>query len=433
MNLKYKANILLVMLIIFSTLYAKTAQSQSFVKVDNGQFAIEGKPYYFMGTNFWYGAILGADTEDGDRDRLLKELDFMKKIGITNLRVMIGAEGPEDDVHRVQPSLQKMPGEYDEKLLEGLDFLLNEMSKRNMYAILFLTNSWDWSGGYGQYLEWNGYGEAICIREGGNDWNKYQAFNGQFHTCEPCVEQYHNHIKFILSRTNSISGKKYIDEPAIMAWEVGNEPRAFGVKNIPAFEKMIAGTAQLIKSIDQNHLVTTGTEGEMGCEGKMDLFERIHSDSNIDYLTMHIWPFNWGWIKGDDIAGTIDGALDKANVYMDRHIVIAEKLNKPIVMEEFGLNRDANNFDRTGETVFRDQFYKIVFDKVEEHAKVKGKLAGNNFWSWGGFGIPAEGADWYTRGDDYMGDPPCEEQGVNSVFSTDKTIRLIKEYSKRLN
>lgn len=429
--MKYQV-IAFIFLFLFCALYAKNITAESFVKVKDGQFNIDGEPYYFMGTNFWYGAILGSDTKDGDRERLVKELDFMKSIGISNLRVLVGAEGPEDDVHRVQPSLQKMPGEYDEQLLEGLDFLLAEMNKREMYAILYLNNTWDWSGGYGQYLEWNGYGEALCIRENDKGWNGYQAFNGQFHTCEPCIEQYYNHVKFIIKRTNSISGIKYTDEPAIMAWEVGNEPRPFGNENIPAFEKMIAKTAGLIHSIDKNHLVTTGTEGEMGCEGNMDLFERIHADKNIDYLTMHIWPFNWGWIEASNIAGTIERALDKADVYMDRHIEIAEKLNKPIVMEEFGLNRDNNNFDRSGPTKNRDLFYKKVFEKVEEHAKENGKLAGNNFWSWGGFAVPAEGRNWYIRGDEYMGDPPCEEQGINSVFTTDKTIKLIKKSAKEL-
>jgi mannan endo-1,4-beta-mannosidase len=34
----------------------------------------------------------------------------------------------------------------------------------------------------------------------------------------------------------------------------------------------------------------------------MELFERIHADPNIDYLVMHIWPKNWGWLDVSDIA-----------------------------------------------------------------------------------------------------------------------------------
>ena len=27
---------------------------------DSGQFVRDGKPYYYVGANFWYGAILGS-------------------------------------------------------------------------------------------------------------------------------------------------------------------------------------------------------------------------------------------------------------------------------------------------------------------------------------------------------------------------------------
>jgi mannan endo-1,4-beta-mannosidase len=397
----------------------------------NGKtFVLEGKPYYYIGTNFWYGAILGSKGKDGNRVRLIKELDFMKQTGITNLRVLVGAEGSEDNSYRVQPTLQTEPGKYNQELLDGLDFLLSEMGKRKMYAILFLNNSWDWSGGFGQYLEWNGYGKSLGIRDPDNEWNKYQAYMGQFNTCGSCIAQYHNHIRFILGRTNNYTGLKYTDDPAIMAWEIGNEPRAFGNKFIPAFEKMVNNTAALIKSVDRNHLLTTGTEGSWGCEGSDSLFELIHTTPDIDYLTIHIWPLNWGWIKRDSISSTIDNAIEKTNDYISSEIKIAEKLNKPIVMEEFGLPRDNYKFSPDDNTLLRDRYYDNIFKKVVECSKNGGVVAGANFWTWGGFGRPVPNQVWYRRGDNYLGDPPCEEQGVNSVFNTDSsTINLIKKYN----
>ena len=35
---------------------------------------------------------------------------------------------------------------------------------------------------------------------------------------------------------------------------------------------------------------------------------------------------------------------------------------------------------------------------------------------------------WKT-GDDYLGDPPQEAQGLNSVFSNDPTMKIIKKYN----
>ncbi|HZL08643.1 MAG TPA: cellulase family glycosylhydrolase [Prolixibacteraceae bacterium] len=427
---KIKTLILIAGFLISGMFFMQLEAAPKFVKVENAQFILDGKPYYYIGTNFWYGAILGSKGKDGNRARLIKELDFMKKAGITNLRVMVGAEGPEDNDFRVQPTLQPEPGKYNQEQLDGLDFLLAEMGKRKMVAILALNNSWDWSGGIGQYLEWNGYGEALCIKAPDNDWNKYQAYQGQFNECEKCIEQYHNHIRFILGRTNAYTKKKYTEDPAIMAWEIGNEPRAFGDKFIPAFEKMMKETAALIKSIDKNHLLTTGSEGQMGSEGSMELFERIHTTPDMDYLTFHVWPLNWGWIKQNDIASTIDNAITKTNEYIDNHIAVAKKLNKPIVAEEFGLPRDKYNFTPADPALFRDKYYENIFKQVAESSKNKGILAGANFWSWGGFGRPAR--IWYKRGDDYLGDPPCEEQGVNSVFNSDKTVDLIKKYNNEI-
>lgn len=107
------------------------------------------------------------------------------------------------------------------------------------------------------------------------------AFSGQFNTCEPCIRQFEEFIRFILGRTNNYTGVRYTDDPAIMAWEIANEPRAFSDENIPAFEAMVGRIASLLQELDRNHLVTTGTEGRHGCEQKMDVFERIHANPDV--------------------------------------------------------------------------------------------------------------------------------------------------------
>ena len=39
----------------------KTDSAEKFVRVADGHFVRNGKPYYYVGTNFWYGAILGSE------------------------------------------------------------------------------------------------------------------------------------------------------------------------------------------------------------------------------------------------------------------------------------------------------------------------------------------------------------------------------------
>ena len=48
----------------------KQEMTTDFVRVENGHFVRGGQPYYYVGTNFWYGAILGSEGQGGDRVRL---------------------------------------------------------------------------------------------------------------------------------------------------------------------------------------------------------------------------------------------------------------------------------------------------------------------------------------------------------------------------
>jgi len=404
----------------------------NYVKVNGNSFEIAGKPYYYIGTNFWYGGIIASTGIGGNRARLIKELDFLKQNGINNLRILVGAEGPNNEPFRVTPALQLAPGIYNDTLLDGLDYLLAEMGKRKQYAILYLQNSWDWSGGYAQYLNWNGYGPIPYPMVKPNTWPEFINYAKKFHNCRKCKEQFGAFVKYIVTRTNRYTKVPYTNDAAIMTWEIGNEPRAFGNENIPNFEQWLSETASLIKSLDKNHLVTTGTEGQYGCEQSITLFERIHANPNIDYLTMHIWPKNWGWIKGDDIAGCIDTAIVKTNDYMDQHFVVARKLQKPIVLEEFGLPRDKHGYTSSETTLFRDKYYRDAFNQVIKHAKKRDVLAGCNFWSYAGFGRPVSNQVYWKPGDEYLGDPPVEEQGLNSVFDTDSAINIVNQYNKAL-
>src|SRR5690606_1625898 len=114
----------------------------------DARFWLEGEPYAFVGVNLWYGAYLGAGGSVGDVGRLRAELDLLARLGVTNLRVLGASEqGPMQ--HAIQPTFRGPGRVYNEELLRGLDLLLLEMAKRNMKAVLYLNNFWEWSGGMG--------------------------------------------------------------------------------------------------------------------------------------------------------------------------------------------------------------------------------------------------------------------------------------------
>ena len=422
--------LLTVLLFLLGACAPKPAE-HSFIKVNaDGQFVRDGKPYYFVGANFWYGAILGSEGEGGNRERLHKELDFLKSIGINNLRVLVGADGENGIKTRVEPSLQVAPGVYNDTILAGLDYFMNELRERDMTAVLYLNNSWEWSGGYSVYLQWSGHGDAVVPAVDG--WPAYMEYVKQFPQSDSAKALFANHVNYIVSRTNRYNQIKYVDDPTIMSWQIGNEPRAFSDENKEPFARWMADVAAQIKSLDPNHMVSSGSEGSWGCEMDMNLFEKIHADPNINYLNIHIWPYNWSWVKADSLKELLPRAKENTKKYIDDHMVIARKYSKPIVLEEFGFPRDGFSFSKEAPTTARDEYYRYVFDLIRQDRESGGLFAGCNFWAWGGFAGQNPDHVFWEKGDEYTGDPAQEQQGLNSVFATDSTIEIIKAENRKL-
>ncbi|MBO7416634.1 MAG: beta-mannosidase [Bacteroidaceae bacterium] len=425
--------------LIAATILVSACSQNKYAHVSNGEFKVKGKAYRFVGVNFWYGAILGSQGEGGDRKRLESELDAMKELGITNLRILVGADGPLEvpaagtglsdadgspfgqSVRSavVQPTLQTAPGVYNQDLLDGLDWLMAELGKREMMAVLYLNNTWSWSGGYGQYLSW-AHPES-------------HAGTGRYYTDTAADSLFRNHVRFILGRTNRYNGLKYTEDPAIFSWQLGNEPRPLGRDNRQAFIDWIERTAKLIRSMDSNHMISTGNEGEMGCDNNMEIVRAINAIPEISYMTIHIWPFNWGWIRAGSVSGNLENAKEQTTKYIEMHLPVADEYGKPMVIEEFGYPRDGFKFKLGTSTESRDAYFSHVFSLLEKSRQDHSKLAGCNIWAWGGYAVPPADHDYWVKGDDYTGDPAMEQQGLNSVFMADKsTIGLIKEVNSKL-
>lgn len=403
----------------------------SFVRVEDGRFVSSDYPSHYLGTNFWYGAILASEGQGGDIQRLENELDILKDAGLTNLRILVGGDGPDGIPTRVSPTLQKEPGVYNDTIFRGLDRLLAELAEREMKAVLYLNNSWEWSGGYGMYLEWAGAGKALIPAEVG--YVPFMQSVSRFVTNDKAKSLFADHVRHVVTRTNTVTGKPYADDPAIFSWQIGNEPRCFSADTAvqQAFADWMWETAALIKSLDPNHMVSSGSEGAWGCENDMALFEKIHSCPDIDYMNIHIWPYNWSWVRETTLETNLDKAIANTDIYIDEHLKIAEKYGKPVVLEEFGFPRDGFQFAKGTPTTSRDRYYEHVCGRVVKAAQEGGLFAGLNFWGWGGLAEQSQTNIYWQPGDDYCGDPAQEQQGLNSVYASDEsTIAVLKKAAR---
>jgi mannan endo-1,4-beta-mannosidase len=328
----------------------------AFVEVKNGEFVLGCSTFPISGINLWEvleagaGApmLTGSQLKAGmvSTQALLEAYDTAVRSGFTVVRAW---------AHGVTPEYATMDkdGEYNEGLLRGLDFAIAEARKRGLKLILSFTSNWTPAGGVDQIAEMAG------------------GSHNDFFTDEQAKSIYKKYVENIITRTNTITGQKYSDDPTIMSWNVINEPVC---RNCPSgtLAAWIKEMAAHVKSLDSNHLLTVGEEGfyrtttaslganpgSWAAEYDQD-FVVDHSDPNIDFATMHGWPDQW----------KVAGDLNFWKTWIQTHIDDAAALGKPLIFEEFGKQSSQ-----------RTEYYQIAYDAVEESLRSGGPLKGALFW-----------------------------------------------------
>ena len=379
-------------------------RQKPFWAVEEGRIVLDGEPRYFIGTNVWYATQLALS----DPQRLGAELDALHELGLDNLRILATDEN-----------------------FEGMDIVLRELDRRGMSAVLFLNNAWEWSpDGYRSWLEKAGAGRQPHPAVEG--YGVYMDSMWAFASNPKAVALYQEHVRRVVER--------YKDSPAVFSWQLCNEPRPFTYDpaRIEDFIACLHGTARLIKGIDPRHMVSTGNEGSMGSNQDIDLFTRVNDCPDIDYITIHIWPYNWSWAREEVLTGpepekALEAALANTAAYIDEHLERAYDLRKPVVIEEFGFPRDGFAWRNDSSTQLRDRYYDYIFGRVLDSARKAGRLAGCNFWTWSGYAGQNPDHQFWQEGDELAGDPPQEAQGLNGVYLSDEsTVGIIRNYTDSL-
>lgn len=164
--------------------------ADSFVHLspDRRRFELDGAPFFFTGCNSYYLMTRAADP--GLRQQVLEVLDDAKAVGLTVVRTWAFNDGPEWN------ALQPSPGQFDERVFCGLDFVLAEAGKRGLKILLVLVNNWTPFGGMTQYVKWSCERRCVPVTD------KSQAFYAD----RQCQDIYKNFLVTITSRTNSITG-----------------------------------------------------------------------------------------------------------------------------------------------------------------------------------------------------------------------------------
>ncbi len=124
------------------------------------------------------------------------------------------------------------PGKFNEKAFRTLDEVLQVANQTGVRLIIPLVNNWFSMGGRPEYAAYRG------------------KTKDDFWTDPQLIADFKETIKFVLTRTNTLTGVPYRDDKAILCWETGNELQS------PA--TWTHEIATYIKSLDTNHLLMDG-------------------------------------------------------------------------------------------------------------------------------------------------------------------------------
>ena len=157
-------------------------------------------------------------------------------------------------------------GEYSETAFRRLDQLLVYANKYNVRVIIPFIDIYTYNGGIPAFIELYGI-EAT---------KNTNIDTGVFYSDKEVVKGFMDFVGYVLNRKNSISGVYYKDDPAILAWESGNEMQG----NSPKYNIWMRKLCEKIKSIDQNHLIMDGYFG---------VRPQALMDENIDIVSNHFY------------------------------------------------------------------------------------------------------------------------------------------------
>jgi len=328
------------------------------------RFEVGGAPFCFEGTNNYYLAYKPRKMVDDVLESaralglsVVRTWAFIDRGSLDGSVPNTDGEGSKGGVYFQAWDPARREPVYNDGAdgLENLDYAVAKASSLGIKLLLVMTNNWREFGGIDQYLAWYGLDQ-----------------HREFYRSPPVKAAFKAWLTHLMLRKNSVSGLIYRDDPSIFGWELANEPRCKGSGlslSAACDPKLITDWASEMsayaKSIDDHHLIAVGDEGFLN-EGGVHFTYRADDGvdhraltalPSVDFGTFHLYPETWGTAPGWDTRWIAD------------HERIARELDKPTVLEEYGLKveRDPSGVIVTG-LEQRLAAYATWNDTVRRHA-----------------------------------------------------------------
>jgi mannan endo-1,4-beta-mannosidase len=330
----------------------------SFVKTDGARFAVDGKPFRFVGAN------VAVMYRDEDRARMPETLQQAARLGSKVVRVWATGEGGPNDVKPISDFndwprthyFRLKPDVWNEDQFIFLDRVIAEAARNGLRVQLCLTNWWRDTGGVTQYLRWAGI-------EGADDDRYPFGINKEkamlFYSNETARRLYREHVEKIATRRNTITGINYRDDPAIFGYELMNEAQCL-IGHWSERRAWLAEMSSYLKSLDPDHPIVPGDWGYRSAAERREWLAD-HALPNIDYCDVHTYP-------RDDTDSFIDSPKALGE-FIENRVAAAVSLKKPLVLGEFGMSAEGYK------GLSQADWYRAYFDNGAREG-----VAGAMFW-----------------------------------------------------
>lgn len=246
----------------------------SFVTREGSQLTLDGRRFRFAGPNIYW---LGLDENVGGVDyptyfRIRDALQTARGMGATVVRAhTLGVS--TGDPRSLEPTLD----EFNDQAFATIDYAIAQAGRLGLRLIVPLTDNWNYyHGGRADFTSWCGVPADA------------------FYT-DPCaIAAFKRYIDHLLTHVNPYTGKTYMADPTIMAWELGNE-----LNGMP--EAWIRDISAYLKERAPHQLVAAGQQSGIN--------PATLTAPDVDIVDVHYYPPTADRISADAATVTKAGKV----------------------------------------------------------------------------------------------------------------------------
>lgn len=280
--------------------------ARAFVRTQAGRFEVNGELWLPRGVNS-YPLLqhVGRGDEAALREIFGRAVELERPL-VRTLAFMDAGTNPA--------RIRDDTGGLREQGLRALDRVIACAAEHAVRLILVLTNNWSDFGGAPAVLKQVAPGERLSKNA---FWSDPRAIAAQL-----------AYQRALATRVNALTGVRYADEPAIMAWELANEARCERA-HPRTLARWAQRMAQGLRDAGVQQLIAWGGGGELGRYGE-DL-RVIAADGGVDILTLHMYGSElWSWPRRSLEAR----AINWGQARLHERAAVARRAGLPLLLEE---------------------------------------------------------------------------------------------------